>query len=181
MPRAHDPDDGLAAFNGLADDAAAAALTSCLDEPGWVAAVLTGRPYPDRASLLATGYRFAVDLDDAGLETALRSHPRIGERVTGSGQAPAHSAAEQSGVDAADAQLADDLRAANLAYEQRFGRVFLIRAAGRSGSEMLAAARERLANDEATEARVVRDQLAQITQLRLAGRLDELAGARAAS
>ena len=67
-------------------------------------------------------------------------------------------------MDAADAGLAERLRAGNLAYEQRFGRVFLIRAAGRDGSQILAALNERLANDEPTEANVVRDQLAQIAQ-----------------
>jgi 2-oxo-4-hydroxy-4-carboxy-5-ureidoimidazoline decarboxylase len=67
----------------------------------------------------------------------------------------------------------DDVRAAlvegNRAYEQRFGHVFLIRAAGRSPEEMLAELRRRLANDEATERAEVTEQLAQITGLRVEG------------
>jgi 2-oxo-4-hydroxy-4-carboxy-5-ureidoimidazoline decarboxylase len=169
--------DGVEAFNALPYDAAAEALTACLREPGWVASVLAGRPYPERASLLASAYRFAVELEDAALATALAAHPRIGERLaSSSGAEAAHSASEQGGVDAADGRLADDLRAANLAYEQRFDRVFLIRAAGRDGVEILAAARERLTNDEETESRVVRDQLAQIARLRLEALLTTLAG-----
>jgi 2-oxo-4-hydroxy-4-carboxy-5-ureidoimidazoline decarboxylase len=180
------PDDqtaGLAALNELPDDAAGRALDRCLNEPRWVAAMLAGRPFPDRASLLAAAHRLTVGLDDAGLTVALAGHPRIGE-LTGPGVSSAesaHSAAEQSGVDAADAQLADELRAANLAYEQRFDRVFLIRAAGRGGPEILAAARERLTHDDATEARVVREQLAEIAQLRLGALLADLAGQTAGS
>ncbi len=54
----------------------------------------------------------------------------------------------------------------NVAYEQRFGQVFLIRAAGRSPEEMLAELRRRLTNDPETERRGVVYQLAQITRLR---------------
>ena len=65
--------------------------------------------------------------------------------------------------------MPERLRAANEAYEERFGRVFLIRAAGRSAAEILAALESRLTNDDATERRVVADQLRQIALLRLAG------------
>lgn len=74
------------------------------------------------------------------------------------------------------AALADDpaLRAApaegNRAHEERFGHVYPVRAAGRSGAEMLALLRERLGNDGAAERDAVRRQLAEITSLRL-GRL----------
>ena len=66
-----------------------------------------------------------------------------------------------------------DVRAAllegNRAYEERFGHVFLIRAAGRSPSEMLAELRRRLANDPAAERAEATEQLAQITGLRVKG------------
>jgi 2-oxo-4-hydroxy-4-carboxy-5-ureidoimidazoline decarboxylase len=45
--------------------------------------------------------------------------------------------------------------------------VFLIRAAGRTAEEMLAALDERLRNDPQTERDVVRRELAQIVRLRL--------------
>ena len=54
------------------------------------------------------------------------------------------SRAEQAGVDPSDAAVAAALAEGNRAYEQRFGRVFLIRAAGRSATEILAALTERL-------------------------------------
>jgi 2-oxo-4-hydroxy-4-carboxy-5-ureidoimidazoline decarboxylase len=165
---------GVAAFNLLDADQATHRLSVCLHAPGWAASLLAGRPYPDRESLLATAYRFGVVLDEEDLASALSAHPRIGERPVGAGRDAAHSLSEQGGVDAEDADLAERLHAGNVAYEQRFGQVFLIRAAGRNGPQILAALTERLANDPETEARVVRDQLAQIAQLRLGTLLDEL-------
>jgi 2-oxo-4-hydroxy-4-carboxy-5-ureidoimidazoline decarboxylase len=57
----------------------------------------------------------------------------------------------------------------NRAYEERFGHVYLVRAAGRSGEELLALLQDRLRHDPATEADVVRAQLAEITALRIEG------------
>ena len=45
--------------------------------------------------------------------------------------------------------------------------MFLIAAAGRSGADLLAAARARLDHDDATERAVVRTELARIVDLRL--------------
>ena len=55
----------------------------------------------------------------------------------------------------------------NVAYEQRFGHVFLICASGLSGQEMLDQLRARLGHDPDTERAVVRAELRKITQLRL--------------
>jgi 2-oxo-4-hydroxy-4-carboxy-5-ureidoimidazoline decarboxylase len=55
----------------------------------------------------------------------------------------------------------------NRRYEERFGHVFLIRAAGRSAEEMLAALEQRLGHDDDTERDVVRRELAEIVRLRL--------------
>jgi 2-oxo-4-hydroxy-4-carboxy-5-ureidoimidazoline decarboxylase len=82
----------------------------------------------------------------------------------------------------ADARTRADLHEANVAYEQRFDRVFLIRAAGRSPAEMLAEARRRLGNDPETERAEVAEQLGQIARLRVEKLLESGAlesGARA--
>ncbi len=59
------------------------------------------------------------------------------------------------------------IAAGNRAYEERFGHVFLIRAAGRTAEEMLAELRRRLGNPEEQERAEVTEQLAQITALRV--------------
>ncbi len=72
-----------------------------------------------------------------------------------------------------DAGLAQALREANARYEARFGRVFLIRAKGRSGEEILQALHARLENSDAQEVRAALEQLREITLLRLEGVISE--------
>jgi 2-oxo-4-hydroxy-4-carboxy-5-ureidoimidazoline decarboxylase len=79
------------------------------------------------------------------------------------------SAAEQSGVDQTDAAAAAALRNGNRAYEEKFGRVFLIRAAGRSADDILASLQTRLQNSPEAEDDVVAEQLREIALLRLEG------------
>ena len=97
-------------------------------------------------------------------------HPRIGERRAGrplSSTAEASSSREQAAVHQADAADVAAVAAGNRAYEERFGHVFLVRAAGRSAKEILANLNERLNNDPARELAVAADEHKQITRLRL--------------
>lgn len=76
-------------------------------------------------------------------------------------------------MSAADESVVARMQAANAEYEGRFGRVFLIRAAGRSADEMLAEIHRRLDNDHETEAQEAVDQLREIALLRLRSTLEE--------
>ena len=157
-------------FNRLSDAELQIDLSSCCAAPSWVARVLAGRPYDDEAELLAVADAATAELDSAGLEQALGGHPRIGERSPGHGtdaRAGSWSRQEQAGVAKADAELLAQLAAANVAYEQRFGHVYLVCASGRSAAELLGVCRGRLANDPETERGVVLDELAKINRLRL--------------
>ena len=101
------------------------------------------------------------------LDQALAAHARIGERRLGSTTEDRWSRTEQAGALAVDTDVQERLAEGNRRYEERFGHVFLIRAAGRSAEEMLAALEERLGHDDATERDVVRRELAEIVRLRL--------------
>ena len=150
-------------LNSAPDDQALRAdLSACCAAGSWVAAVLAGRPYADFDGLFAASDTAIAGLTEAGLAEALAAHPRIGER-TGS----AWSRQEQSGVATASAGLHAELAAANAAYEQRFGQVYLVCATGKSAEELLAICRSRLGNDPATERAVVLAELAKISRLRL--------------
>lgn len=155
----------LTDFNTLPEPEARERLQRCLDVTRWVDTVLAGRPYPDREALREVA-SIAAELDTAELDTALAGHPRIGERA-GAGQDKAFSSAEQGGVDRDDAELAQRLADGNRAYEQRFDRVFLIRAAGRDAPEILAELERRLGNDDETERAETIAQLREIALLRL--------------
>jgi 2-oxo-4-hydroxy-4-carboxy-5-ureidoimidazoline decarboxylase len=153
-------------FNALPEAEATRRLLTCLSVPRWAAEVAADRPYPDYAALRARAAAAAADLSDADLAAALAGHPRIGERA-GAGHEAGFSAREQAHVDRDDADVMGELAEGNRDYEQRFGRVFLIRAAGRTSGEILTELRRRLANDDETERAETVAALRDIALLRL--------------
>ncbi|OQP31168.1 2-oxo-4-hydroxy-4-carboxy-5-ureidoimidazoline decarboxylase [Pantoea latae] len=157
----------LASFNALPTSAAQAAIAHCVAIPRWQQALAAARPFASLAALLAEAERLTQAWSRDDLEQALLAHPRIGERASGAEKEAALSRQEQSAMGDADAALKQAMRAGNQAYEARFGRVFLIRASGRSGEEMLAQLQRRLTHDEPTETREALQQLREITLLRL--------------
>jgi 2-oxo-4-hydroxy-4-carboxy-5-ureidoimidazoline decarboxylase len=156
-----------ARFDALPGPRAEEELLACCAVPEWARKVAAGRPYADLPSLLEAGSAALAELSWDGVLTALSAHPRIGERAAGDSREAAWSRQEQAGASGADPAVGEALRAANLAYEERFGHVFLICATGLSSAEMLAAARARLENDEETERAVVRRELDAIVRIRL--------------
>ena len=154
-------------FNALDEVQARELLRACCAADAWLDDVIAGRPYADRDALRVRSATALDALDWAGVRQALDAHPRIGERVAAAGREADWSRREQSAMATASADVKAALVAANEAYEQRFGHIFLIFASGRSDTEMLAAARERVGHDDGTERRVVRDELAKIVALRL--------------
>lgn len=161
--------DALDRLNGLPADEAAAELRTCCSAGSWLRGMVAARPFTTRDDLLATSDRLVAALDDHGLAEALRAHARIGERREGASREASLSRSEQARVLAADADLRRRLLEGNRVYEQRFGHVFLIRAAGRSAREMYDAQQARLAHDPDTERDVVLRELAAIVRLRLEG------------
>jgi hypothetical protein len=94
----------------------------------------------------------------------IRDWPRARKAATG--KSLSWSALEQSAANPNDAVL-DALVPGNREYEEKFGRIFLLCATGRSAPEMLAILRERMRNDAVTELREAAEQQRLITLLRL--------------
>jgi 2-oxo-4-hydroxy-4-carboxy-5-ureidoimidazoline decarboxylase len=153
----------LGSFNAApAQDAERTVLACCAS--GTFAKTIAGRrPYQDRTALLAASDAVFEALSWDDIVEAMSEHPRIGDRAVRGGM----SAAEQSGAAAASDEVRQGLADGNLAYERRFGHVFLICASGLSGQEMLDQLRARLDNDEGAERAVVRAELRKITRLRM--------------
>ena len=79
---------------------------------------------------------------------AFRSHPRIGEAraaLPSIGQSAAWSAQEQRKAAAADDAVKIALAEANREYEERFNRIFIVCASGKTAAEILEILRRRLA------------------------------------
>lgn len=147
-------------------------LRACCAADAWLARISAARPFPSSKALLDLSDDTVLTLDDTALDQALAAHARIGERRLGSTTEDRWSRTEQAGALTAEADLQERIAEGNRRYEERFGHVFLIRAAGRTAEEIHAALTERLQNDPETERDVVRRELAEIVRLRLLRCLD---------
>ncbi|MCA4134737.1 2-oxo-4-hydroxy-4-carboxy-5-ureidoimidazoline decarboxylase [Arthrobacter sp. M4] len=163
----------LAVFNSVDRADVLGVLRPCLDIDRWVESIADARPFADVAQLVEFARGAAQPFTIQEVEGALAHHPRIGERPSGKTTEAAMSRSEQSGVDPADNGVAAELAAGNRAYEEKFGRVFLIRAAGRTARDILAALNERLTHSAAQEDAIVAEQLREIAVLRLEGVISE--------
>ncbi len=163
----------------LTEDELREGLTACLHVPRWVEDVVAAGPYRSLDALLTQARAAATPLSAEEVDQALADHPRIGERATGQGQAQQFSSAEQASSASDDDRLAAALTEGNRAYEEKFDRIFLIRAAGRSRPEILAELHRRLELDPEAEQQQVAAELRDIALLRipqLFARLDHHSG-----
>ncbi|SJM69544.1 2-oxo-4-hydroxy-4-carboxy-5-ureidoimidazoline decarboxylase [Gulosibacter sp. 10] len=162
----------LTVFNRLDADAAADMIRPCADIPRWIETVVSSRPYSNVEEALSVAKNATAEWSAQEVDGALSGHPRIGERADGEDKEAELSRAEQAGVEAEDAQVLADLARGNREYEERFGHIFLIRAAGRSAREMLDELHRRLSNSPEDELDESAGQLREIALLRLEGILN---------
>jgi OHCU decarboxylase len=144
-------------------------LYSCFASRKWSHRVAVGWPYADLPALLEAADRAWSELEPSDWAEALAGHPRIGE---GGGSAPETSEQEQHSVRMANAGVLAQLAEENRRYEDRFGHIFLIAAAGKTVDEILAALRVRIGNDPVTEAGVAAGELRSIARMRLERMVD---------
>ena len=168
-------ESGLGELNRAQPDEARIALLTCCGSPAWASRVAALRPYESMDELLEVADRVWWGLAPEDWLEAFRSHPRIGERKAAGQTAREQrwSAREQSAAAGAGEGVAEALAAANLAYEARFGHIYIVCASGRGADEILADLRSRMRNDPATELRVAAEEQRKITRLRLARLLEE--------
>ncbi|WP_217548185.1 2-oxo-4-hydroxy-4-carboxy-5-ureidoimidazoline decarboxylase [Streptomyces sp. GbtcB6] len=160
---------GLARFNDLEEHAALAALHEACASTAWARRLLAARPYATPEALYTAGDAAMAELSTADLAEAMAGHPPIGRPKPGDPT----SAREQSGMAGAAEGLKAEMLELNLAYQERFGHVFLICATGRSGEEMRDAVKERIGNPPEREREIVRAELGKINRIRLARLVEE--------
>jgi len=156
----------LGSYNAAARDTAVAALRPCADIAGWLAAVTDARPYATVVELLERAAEESEHWQIDDVDAALGMHPRIGESAAGASTEARLSRREQPPADPATAAA---ITAGNAEYERRFGRIFLVRAAGRTAQDILAALTARLRHSPDVEDKIVVDQFREIALLRLEG------------
>lgn len=142
------------------------ALTAALGVARRVDEVDSAAPFASLDDLLAAAGD-AGPLSRVEVDEAREHHPRIGEKPQSEGASYAFARAGQAPVDANDATVNAAIAGGNREYEERFGRVFLIRAAGRSGAEIPVELNRRLQLDDAADQRIAGEQLLEIARIRL--------------
>ncbi|MET4922230.1 2-oxo-4-hydroxy-4-carboxy-5-ureidoimidazoline decarboxylase [Streptomyces sp. PSRA5] len=164
-----DPPPGLTRFNTSPASAALAALHEVCASTAWGSELLAHRPYATAEALFAASDSTTAELTAEDLAEAMAGHPPIGRPKPGD---PA-SAREQRGMAGASDELKAELLDLNLAYQDRFGHVFLICATGRTGEQMRDAVRIRIGNSPEQERAVVRTELGKINRIRLTRLVEE--------
>jgi 2-oxo-4-hydroxy-4-carboxy-5-ureidoimidazoline decarboxylase len=166
---------GLDRLNALPLKDAAEQLRDCCGSSRWVEAMLARRPFESADDLLAAAEGAWRATGPEDWDEAFSHHPRIGERHAAapvSATARAWSAGEQGAAGDAGAAARAALAEANEAYERRFGRIYLVCAAGRRAEDLLADIESRMRNDPERERAVAMDEQRKITRLRLRALID---------
>jgi 2-oxo-4-hydroxy-4-carboxy-5-ureidoimidazoline decarboxylase len=158
-------------LDAMSESDARAALERCCGASRWVEGMLTLRPFGDDATLHAAAQRVWATMDRADILEAFEHHPRIGADLDALrqkfSQTAELSAREQAGaLHASEADLSR-LRDGNLAYEARFGHIFIVCATGKTAAQMAELLDARLGNDPELELRIAAAEQAKITHLRL--------------
>jgi OHCU decarboxylase len=129
------------------------------------------RPFSSVESLSAAADRTWRELPKEDWLEAFAAHPAVGASdlhpPPNSDLSSAWARQEQSGTRGADPATLAELSRLNRDYADRFGRVFLVCATGRSAGEMVALGRQRLENDPETELAIAAEEQRKITRLRL--------------
>ena len=160
----------LARWNALSQEEAAGEILPCCGSNAWATAMASKRPIQDESVLLESSDAIWRSLAEADWLEAFRSHPRIGESHAENTVAAAPltwSEQEQRQAATAEEAVKTALKWGNREYEQKFGRIFIVCATGKSGGEILEILRRRLHNDEATELQQAAEEQRQIMHLRL--------------
>ena len=164
----------LSTFNHAPEQELHQLLKQLVHIDAWAHSLQQQRPFQSKADVLQT----AADLADIwtwdDIEAALATHPRIGEKrakaaLSAKEQNFSHN--EQAAI-SQDATTQTALFEGNVAYEEKFNFIFLIRAAGRSSDDILTLLQQRLNNDLDTEKKIVHQQLKEIALLRLDQEID---------
>jgi OHCU decarboxylase len=168
--RSENTTNALARWNSLQPGKAAEEILPCCGSKAWAREMVARRPILNEAALLAACDEICKNLSDSDWLEAFRSHPRIGDLHAPASPPPqsaAWSSAEQQKVGTAGEDIKAALAAGNREYEQKFNRIFIVCATGKSAPQILEILRRRLQNDEKTELLEAAEQQRQIAHLRL--------------
>jgi 2-oxo-4-hydroxy-4-carboxy-5-ureidoimidazoline decarboxylase len=160
----------ISELNILAPEIVAAELTKCCGSSTWVKKMVATRPFRDEPDLMEKAHvAWAECTEQDGLE-AFTHHPRIGgteELAKKFASTSVWASGEQSAVKQANAETLQALADGNVAYEQKFGYIFIVCATGKTADEMLALLQARMPNSSEKEIVIAMGEQMKITVIRL--------------
>ena len=159
----------IAEFDHLDIEKKKEILKQCCGSPAWVEKMLTIPPAEDLIDLFEDAEEKWYECNEEDWKEAFSHHPRIGD--INSLKAKFSSAdlaeGEQSSVKEASEQVLKSLAKGNREYEEKFGYIFIVSAAGKSAEEMLGILTARINNSPEEEIKIAGDEQNKITRLRL--------------
>jgi 2-oxo-4-hydroxy-4-carboxy-5-ureidoimidazoline decarboxylase len=159
----------LVRWNELDAATAACELLPCCGSSAWADALAARRPFASLQQLFEASDAVWAALSEPAWREAFDSHPRIGQQHARSAtaQSLSWSSAEQRAAMSEDEAAKLALAEGNRLYEEKFGRIFIVCASGKSATQILAILNARMHNTAAAELLEAAEQQRQITQLRL--------------
>jgi 2-oxo-4-hydroxy-4-carboxy-5-ureidoimidazoline decarboxylase len=160
---------GLTRFNASDESAALAELHEVCASSAWGSKLIAQRPFATAESLFLASDAAMAELTAEDLAEAMAGHPPIGRPKPGDPT----SSREQRGMAGASEELKAEMLEQNLAYQDRFGHVFLVCATGASAEQLLDALKARIGNTPEQEREIVRTELGKINRIRLTRLVEE--------
>ena len=165
----------LARWNRKPRAEAAKEILPCCGSTAWANQLAARRPIHNEAALLAACDEVWRNLPEPDWVEAFESHPRIGEScapAARSAGSTSWSHEEQQRVTTSGEDIKFRLAEGNRANEQRFNRIFIVCATGKSAFEILEILERRLQNDHRTELLEAAEEQRHIAHIRLKKWLD---------
>ncbi|HEX6286132.1 MAG TPA: 2-oxo-4-hydroxy-4-carboxy-5-ureidoimidazoline decarboxylase, partial [Acidimicrobiia bacterium] len=148
-------------LNSLFEEAARGFFFTTCVAKAWVEDMVAGRPYANIDEVLRRAATVFDTLSEDDWLQAFAGHPRIGER---GGETENR---EQAGTASASREVLRELVDVNRRYEEKFGFTYIVYATGKTASEMLSIAKNRLDNDRSAEIAMAAAEQRKITETRL--------------
>jgi 2-oxo-4-hydroxy-4-carboxy-5-ureidoimidazoline decarboxylase len=166
----HESDIALSRFNEMSREEAIEQMRRCCGATAWCEAVVNHRPYGDRDALHHQADIAFAAFDNADWLEAFSHHPKIGDiqslkmKFAGNRE---WSGDEQAGTAHAEDEVIARLAEGNVAYEAKFGFIFIVCATGKTAREMLSILESRLPSDRDAEISNAAIEQKKITHLRI--------------
>lgn len=152
------------------DALSAEELKRCCGSSRWAERMSARQPFSGFDDLLKQADEVWWSLEPADWLEAFCQHPRIGDKEA---LRQKWAAQEQAGAAGAPEAVLDALAEGNAAYEEKYGHIFIVCAAGKTAAELLELLRSRMNARPEEELRAAAGEQAKITRLRLEKLLKE--------